>query len=119
MAAINRRRLNPWPFLRWIDVIKKILEHISWIREWAPRDRIAFIRQFTPVGIRYFIEDGCEEWKDPFDRRPGQGYSALHRSWLTAHEPGGAFVEDRQNRGSQEEALQMLNRSAEQQWRLI
>ena len=120
MAAIKRRRLNPWPFLRWIDVIKNILEHISWRREWAARDRIAFIRQFTPAGIRYFIEDGCEEWKDPFDRRPDQGYSALHRSWLTAHEPGGAFVEeDRQNRGSQEEALQMLNRSAEQEWRLI
>ena len=30
LAAIKRRRLNPWPFLRWIDVIKKILEHISW-----------------------------------------------------------------------------------------
>ena len=120
LAAIKRRRLNPWPFLRWIDVIKNILEHISWRREWAARDRIAFIRQFTPAGIRYFIEDGCEEWKDPFDRRPDQGYSALHRSWLTAHEPGGAFVEeDQQNRGSQEEALQMLNRSAEQEWRVI
>ena len=119
MAAIKRRRLNLWPFLRWIDVAKKILERISWRREWAARDRIAFIRQFTPAGIRYFIEDGCSEWRDPFDQRPDQGYSAIHRSWITAHEQGTFGEEDRQNRGAQEREIRNLDQLAEQGWRVI
>ena len=100
-------------------MIKKIREHIKWRRSWAAKDRIAFIKQFTPASIRYFVEDGCPEWRDPFDRRPDQGYSALRRSWIAAHDQGVLENEDRRNREAQERELRILDQAEVQGWRVV
>ena len=83
-AALKRKLITPWPFLRWVAVIKKIREHFAWRRAWAARDRIAFLKQFTPEGIRFFVEDGCPEWQDPFNQRPDRSYANIQRPWIAA-----------------------------------
>ena len=83
-AALKRKWITPWPFLRWVAVIKKIREHFTWRRAWAARDRIAFLKQFTPEGISFFVEDGCPEWQDPFNQRPDRSYATIQRPWIAA-----------------------------------
>ena len=100
-------------------MIKKIREHINWRRAWAARDRIAFLKQFTPKSISFFVEDGCPEWQDPFDRRPNQSYSTIYRSWIAANEQGTIGEEDRTDRGSLESEIRNLDQAEAQGWRVV
>ena len=100
-------------------MIKKIREHINWRRAWAARDRIAFLKQFTPKSISFFVEDGCPEWQDPFDRRPNQSYSTIYRSWIVANEQETLEEEDRRNRGRLEREIRNLNQAEAQGGRVI
>ena len=59
----------PHPILRWLGIARSILEHITWRREWVTKDRLDFIRQFTREGIKFFVKEGLEEWREPLAKR--------------------------------------------------
>ena len=75
-TLLNRKHNDPLPFLRWVGIARSILEHIIWRREWATKDRLNFIKQFTKEGIKFFVEEGLEEWREPFAKRRRGGRAA-------------------------------------------
>ena len=118
-TLLKRKHLDPLPFLRWIRIAKSILEHITWRQEWARKDRLNFIRRFTKAGIRFFVENGLEEWKEPFGKKRRRNQEGLLTGWLAGSEPEELLTGFGPDRGEIRQGLEILQQASEQEARLI
>ena len=112
--------MDPLPFLRWIGIARSILEHITWRREWARKDRLSFLRRFTKVGIRFFVINGLEEWSEPFFKKRRRNQEGPLIGWLAGSEPEtrlAGFGPARRREIRQE--LEILQQATEQETKLI
>ena len=115
-----RKHLDPLPFLRWLGIARSILEHINWRREWVRKDRLNFIRQFTKEGIKLFVKEGLEEWREPFAKKRRGDREGLLAGWLAGSEPETPLtgVGPTRRREIRQE-LEILQQATEQETRLI
>ena len=119
-TLLKRRHLDPLPFLRWIGIARSILEHITWRREWARKDRLSFLQRFTTAGISFFVIDGLEEWNEPFAKKRRRNQEGPLIGWLAGLEPEtplAGFGPARRREIRQE--LEILQQASEQETRLI
>ena len=119
-TLLKRKHLDPLPFLRWIGIARSILEHITWRREWARKDRLNFLRRFTKAGIRFFVINGLEEWSEPFVKKRRGNREGPLTGWLAGSEPEAllaGFGPARRREIRQE--LEILQQASEQETRLI
>ena len=119
-TLLKRKHLDPLPFLRWLGIARSILEHITWRREWARKDRLNFIRRFTKEGIKFFVKDGLEEWSEPFVKKRRGNREGPLTGWLAGSEPEAllAGVGPARRREIRQE-LEILQQASEQETRLI
>ena len=103
-----------------MEITRSILEHIDWRREWARKDRLNFIGQFTKEGIEFFVTEGLEEWREPFARKRRGDRDGLLAGWLAGSEPETPLTgvgPTRRREIAQE--LEILQQGTEQETRLI
>ena len=86
-TGLKRKCQDPLPFIRWVGIAKRILEHVTWRRAWVSKDRLAFIRQFSKEGIEYFIQEGLEEWREPFAKELRRDRAGPLSGGLAGSEP--------------------------------
>ena len=118
-TLLKRKHIDPLPFLRWIKVTKSIVEHIAWRQEWARKDRLAFIRRFTKIGIRFFVKDGLEEWTEPFGKKRRSNQEGILRGWLTGSKSEALLTGFGPDSEVIRQDLEILQQAAEQEARLI
>ena len=104
----------------WVGIARSILEHIIWRREWATKDRLNFIKQFTKEGIKFFVEEGLEEWREPFAKRRRGDRAGPLAGWLAGSEPEGLLAGvDLTRRREIRSELEILQQATVQESRLI
>ena len=91
-TGLKRKHHDPLPFIRWVGIAKSILEHITWRRAWATKDRLSFIRQFSKEGIEFFVREGLEEWCEPFAKGLRRDRAGPLAGWLAGSEPEGLLA---------------------------
>ena len=120
MAGTKRRRLDPWPFIRWVELAKKICEHIYWRRDWVAKDRIGFLKQFTKQGVKFFVNEGLEEWREPLARKTSHKPTRSLEDYLVATDQEGPLTGlDQNGRVRVLSQLAIIRQAEEQEVRLI
>ena len=84
------------------------------------KDRLNFIRQFTKEGIKFFVKEGLEEWREPFAKKRRGEREGLLAGWLAGSEPEAPLsgVGPTRRREIRQE-LEILQQATEQETRLI
>ena len=119
-TLLKRKHQDPLPSLRWLGIARNILEHIIWRREWVTKDRLNFIRQFTREGIKFFVKEGLEEWREPFAKKRRGNREGPLAGWLAGSEPETLLtgVGPARRREIRQE-LEILQQATDQELRLI
>ena len=84
------------------------------------KDRIGFLKQFTKQGAKFFVNEGLEEWREPFARKTSHKPTRSLEGYLVATDQEGPLTGlDQSGRVRVLSQLAIIRQAEEQEVRLI